>query len=141
MAGENVFIPIHIPDYQGEIVGDVLMDFSCKALLYGQCLMTVGGYVVRGLVLGCGQRAKAYRRPDGAFERVNPGSCCVALVPATQPLPQPQPPLPTDDLIAAASSICLKIQEDTPSPTPNLMPELEQQAAIEASELPLQDKI
>ena len=145
MAGEDVFIPTHMPDYRGEVVGDVLMDFSCKSLLYGQCLMTVGRYVVRGLVFSCGKRAKAIRRQDGAFERVNPGSCFVALEPAAPPtLPQPQ--LPTDDLAAAASSICLKIQENTPRPASSteatcLMPELEQQTAIEASELPLQEKI
>ena len=159
MAANEVFIPTLIPEYQGEmvgfIIGDILLGFSCKALLYGECLMTLGGYVVRGMVLGCGKRAKAVRRSDGTFERVNLQHCllaledrrALALEDAAPPQPQPQQlPPPTDDMAAAASSIYLKIQKDTPSPASSkeakcLMPELEQQAAIEASELPLQDKI
>ena len=137
MAGDQTFIPTHVVSYEGEVIGDILRDFSCKALLYGQCRMTVGGYVLRGMVLECGKRAKAIRGNAGAFERVNPSSCNVALG-----LPQPpQPPRPVDDFTLAASSICLAIQEDTPRLAFNLMPELERQAIVEASELPVQEKI
>ena len=73
MAANEAFIPTHIADYEGEVVGPVLMEFSCQALLVGQCLMTVGGYIVRGWKLGCGKRARAIRREDGAFERPQPG--------------------------------------------------------------------
>ena len=101
--------------------------------------MTVGGYVVRGLRLACNKRAKAIRFPNGAFERVNPSSCNFILGPSQQP------PLPimnaADDFAAAASSICLAIHDNTPRPASNLMPQLEQQAAIEASDLLVQERI
>ena len=109
--------------------------------------MTVGGYVVRGLALSCGKRAKAIRREDGAFECVHPGSCSFALATTTTtaqlPPLQPQQPtllLPTDDLATAASSICLATQ-GTPSPASDLLHEFDAQAALEASELPIHDRI
>ena len=149
---EETFIPTHIVQYadsvQQEVIGEILRDFSCKALLYGQCLMTVGAYVVRGIALSCGKRARAVRRSDGTFERVNPGSCGFALTTTTtttrppQPRPQPQTTHPTDDLASAVSSICLAIQ-GTPSPEGNLLPKQEAQVqvenSVEASELPFQE--
>ena len=140
MAEEQIFIPTHVTDYSGEVVGDILMDITCKALLAGQCLMTVGGYVVRGLKLACNKRAKAIRLPNGAFERVNPSSCNFILGPPQQPQPRPIMNA-ADDLAAAASSICLAIQENSPSPERNLNPQLEQQAAIEASDHPVQELV
>ena len=140
MAEEQIFIPTHMADYSGEVIGDILMDITCKALLAGQCFMTVGGYVVRGLRLACNKRAKAIRFPNGAFERGNPNNCHFMLGPLQQP-PLLSIMHAADDLAAAASSICLAIQENTPSPEPNLMPQLEQQAAIEASDLPVQDLV
>ena len=170
MAAGVTFIPTQIANYVAEevVVGDVLRDFTCKALLYGQCLMTVGGYVVRGITLSCGRRARAIRRQDGAFERVNPSSCSLALTDAARPLslqdaarplplqdaarpllpdeaqpPQPQQQQtvahPTDDLASAASSICLAIQ-GSPGPEGSLLPKLEAQAEVEASELPFQER-
>ena len=127
-------------DYFGEVIGDVFLDITCKALFAGQCPMTVGGYVVRGLRLACNKRAKAIRFPNGAFERGNPNNCHFMLGPLQQP-PLLSIMHAADDLAAAASSICLAIQENTPSPEPNLMPQLEQQAAIEASDLPVQDLV
>lgn len=158
MADEHTFIPTHIANFQGEVLGDILWDFTCKALVSGQCLMTVGGYVVRGLTLACGKRAKAVRRADGAFERVNPNCCSITMgeapqqplaLPAPQQplaLPPPQPTVPIDDLAGAASSICLAIQENAPSSASelqgrNLMPELDKHKVAEASELHVQEMI
>ena len=160
MASEQTFIPTRIVSLaEGEVIGDILWDFSCKALcagqclmtVGGQCLMTVGGHVVRGAVLECKKRANAIRREDGVFDRVNPESRNVAARSSTQPLqplPTPQPPqllqqsmlVPTEDLATAAISICLAIQ-GTPGLASNLLPELEGQVAIGASELLVHEKI
>ena len=169
----EIFTLTYIAQYaesvREEVIGDILQGFTCKALVCGQCLMIVGGFVVRGVQLACGRRAKAIRRPDGRFERVNPGSCCLAItngepteilaLPNGEPLatvagestttttrptqppqrPQLQPTHHADDLASAASSICLAIQ-GTPSPEGNLLPKLEAQAEVENSELPFQER-
>ena len=93
VAAQDAFVPTQIANYEGEVVGDVLLEFSCKALLVGQCLMTVGGYVVRGWELSCGKRARAIRREDGAFERIEPSWLKFVRELLPQPLqPQAQQP-------------------------------------------------
>ena len=143
-AQDDIFIPIHIANYQGEVVGDILWELSCKAFVAGQCLMIVGGYIVKGTMESCRKRAGAVRRADGAFERIGPQYIGFVHRPFALPPPLPQSlqplPVPTGDLGQAASSICLAIQS-TPSPTGNLFPELEAQAAVDASEFPVQEKI
>ena len=57
-----VFIPTHIANYQGEVVGDILWELSCKAFIAGQCLMTVGGFIVKGTIESCKKPARAVRR-------------------------------------------------------------------------------
>ena len=153
-AGE-VFLPTMIRDYldsHEKVEGAVMVQMTCRALLAGQAFMSVGGYIVRGIVKSCGRRATAIRRPDGAFEMVLVEYYAVAgREPAVQrqPLPledrkpaaQPQP-LPLDDLASAASSICLAIQSHVPAG--RLLPAYEAQATLEesidVSELPYQEK-
>ena len=51
----EAFVLTHIVDDQGEaigyVIGDVLLEWGCKAVLAGECFMTVGGYVVKGIKL------------------------------------------------------------------------------------------
>ena len=144
MASE-AFVPTYIADCQGipagEVIGDVLLEWGCKALLAGECLMTVGGYVVKGVKLSCQKRARAARREDGAFERVEPG--WIKLIRELQQQPPLALPPPADDLASAASSICLGLAiQGTPSPARpnNLLPAMEQ-VIVDVSELPHQEKI
>ena len=46
LAAQDAFVPIHIAEYQGEVIGTPLLELGCKALVVGQCLMIVGGYIV-----------------------------------------------------------------------------------------------
>ena len=152
MVAES-FIPIHIAGFgEREVFGDILWELICKALLTGQILMTVGGFVFRGAALACRKRARAIRREDGSFERVAPNQIIFALLdsdqPRLQPQPQPQQPLalppPVDDLASAASSICLGLAiQGTPSPAKpnNFLPIMDAQAVVDNSELPRQEKI
>ena len=162
MAEESTFVPVYIahsfmPTHiagqgRGQVLGDVLFELIYIALLAGQTLMTVGGYIVRAVVLACKTRARAIRRPDGSFEQVEPNQIIFARLEDAQPQPLQQRP-PTDDLIAAASSIYIAIQ-NTPSPASNIgvksfLPELEAQAmvdnsahtVVDNSELPHQEQI
>ena len=131
MDATEAFVPTHIADYQGipatEVIGDVLLEWGCKALLAGECLMTVGGYVVKGIKLSCQKRARAARLEDGSFERIEPSW----LTFIRELRPQPQLPAPIDDLASAASSICLGLAiQGTPSlARPNdLLPVMDAQA-------------
>ena len=103
---DEAFVPAQIADYQGEVIGDVLLEFSCKALLAAECFMIVGGYIVKGIRLSCGKRARAVRRADGLFERIEPSWLMMPKRPKL-PLQPPQQPLqrPWDDTSAAASDI------------------------------------
>ena len=145
VIAEQVFVPTHMSTYQGEVVGDPLLEFTCKALLYGQCLMSVGGYIVRGTISACKRRAKATRTANGAFERVEPKYLLAVPyeVSMTQrmasPRQQQQPLLPLCDDSAAASAILLAIQGTLSSTVSDrksnvLLPELEAQAAVEKNE-------
>ena len=71
MASSHEFVPTliaHMPVNGEEIVGNALFELMCKALATGQALMAVGRYIVRGIVLQCGRRARAIRHSNGAFE-------------------------------------------------------------------------
>ena len=149
VIAEQAFVPTHIPIYQGEVVGDALLEFSCKALLYGQCLMSVGGYIVRGTILACKRRAKANRIEIGAFERVEPKYITSVLVEfsmsqrlASPGQPQQQPlALGWDDTAAAASEIYSQmVVESSPGPELCLQQTLDEQAEDDASELPYQER-
>ena len=154
MAAAAAFVPTHIAEYQGipatEVIGDMLLEWGCKALLAGECLMTVGGYVVKGIKLACQKRARAARLEDGAFMRIEPSWIKLTRelqqqAPLALPPPAAQLALlpPADDLASAASSICLGLAtQGTPSPVrpTNLQPTMEAQA-VDNPELPHQEKI
>ena len=138
LTDQEEFVPTHILEYEGEIVGSPLLGFGCKASLAGQCLMIVGGYVVRGVYLACG-RAQAIRRQHGDFERIDPSQLTAVPVDISMPQrmagQQPQPLIPQSDETAAASAIFFATQ-GTPSEISErqsnvLLPELDAQAVVE----------
>lgn len=157
LANQDTFVPTHIGEYAGEVIGMPLLEFGRKALLAGQCLMIVGGYIVRGVLLATG-RARAIRRQDGAFERIEPSQ--ISAVPAQVSLSQrlSAPLLPICDETAAASAIYFAIQ-NTPSQESErqsnvLLPEFEKESlavncandgneklTVEKSELPFHDRV
>ena len=130
-AGE-IFVPTMIADHPdpNEVVeGTVMLQMTWQALPAGQALMSVGGYIVRGMLKSRGPRAIAIRRPNGAFEMVPVEYYTVAGREFARPLPFMNH---ADDLASAASSICLAIQDiqGTPSPPGNLLPALESTGGI-----------
>ena len=57
LADDEAFVPTHIntvPSHD-EAVGPVIMELICKALAYGQVLMSLGGYIVKGIAFKCGK--------------------------------------------------------------------------------------
>ena len=139
MAAHEDFVPTHIAS-AGEGIGPVLLQITCKVLLAREVLMSLGGYIVKGVALACGRRARAIRNGDGTYSVVRPGHFSMAIADLPQPQAQQQPPplLPLADDTAAASSIYLAIQENTPSPSGSLLPQLEEQAAVEQPTVDLQ---
>ena len=144
MATNEVFVPTHIASVppSDEAIGPVMFQLTNTTLLAGQVLMSLGSYIVKSIRLQCGKRARAIRGPDGAFYMVWPGHFTMATTTTTpQQSPRPQRPLlPMADDTAAASQIYLAMEQDTPSPSRNLLPQLlphrEAQATVETSELP-----
>ena len=113
LANEENLFPTHIasmPPITEEVLGDVINQLSCKALTYGQVLMMVGGYIVKGVKLACGKRARAIRRSDGAFQMARPGTYRFAILDAPQP---PTTPLGIGNQVLATLDA-----PGTPSPEP-----------------------
>ena len=101
--------------------------------------MIVGGYIVKGVMLAAGQ-ARAFRRQNGDFERVEPNQFQVVPLEVSMsnrmagPPDNAQPLLPICDDTAAASAIYLAMQSIPASSERQsnvLLPELEAQAAAE----------
>ena len=137
MTANEIFVPtlINVPPDNAEAIGPAVLDLTCKAFAAGQVLMMLGGYIVKGTLLGCRKLARAIRNADGTFEMVRPGQYNFTNAFALPPPPQPALPQSiqvADDIAAAASSVLLAIQ-NTPSPTGNLLPKLEAQAEVETS--------
>ena len=104
MAANEVFVPTHIATdpTREEAIGPILIELTCKALATGQMLMSLGGYIVKGIALKYGKRAKAIQNEDGTFNMVRPGHCTMVLTNGSprplaftngspRPRPQPQP--------------------------------------------------
>ena len=148
MVANEVFVPTQVATVLANERQLARCYSSSRARRWGQALMSLGGYIVKGILLKRGRRAHAIRNADGIFNMVRPGYYTMAIAISPRPPQPPQPPqqpLPMTDDIAAASSIFLAIQ-NTPSPIGNLLPQLEdqvaaEQATVETSELPLQDRI
>ena len=147
-AANEEFIPTYIPSVPtpGESVdGSVILELTCKALLSGQALMMVGGYIVRGIMHSCGKRATAIRRPDEAFEMVRPGTYHFALMDATRQTSAA--PLALMDAThqtpaaTAAEGIGNQVLAITNTPSPeapkeNLLPRMDEQEQLGAAQLP-----
>ena len=138
-AGGEGFIPILIAEYPDpgeEVDGAVLLQLSCRCLAVGQALLAVGGYIVRGIKKICGQRVIAIRHSNGAFDAMD-----VALYGvvgrASQQITLPAAAAATSPTMGIGNQV-LAISS-TPSPEPNLLPQLEAQAQMEAAQpLPIQ---
>ena len=133
MMPDEMFIPTMISDYPNpgeEVEGAVMVQMTCKALLAGQALLSVGGYIVRGVKKSCGRRAIAIRLPDGAFEMVLVQHYSVVGR-------EPGATAPATASTAGIGSQVLAIigtpsPSTTPDPQPTLLQELDDQAQREA---------
>ena len=75
LADQDIFVPTLIagaPPAGEQVIGQALIELSCKYLAAGQALTMEGGYVVRGIRLQCNKRARAIRDARGAFDVVQP---------------------------------------------------------------------
>ena len=144
MANEEHFILTHIasmPPLSEEVLGDVIKQLICKALAYGQVLMMVGGYIVKGVKLACGKRARAVRRSDGAFEMAKPGAYTWAIMDALPAAADAEAAAAGTAATAATATMgignhVLAITNTPSTPSQKLITRLEEQAQIETKELP-----